>query len=280
MSGDRRSEHARARGFRWWVARILPALGLTLAGCAPHVVRVAELVPVVRAERYRAALAVREARGAAVDAQLLLWAEVPNTSRLPGAEGRLLLAGPDAFRLRVGSLFGTALDLGGRGDSLSAYVPSRRQGMALDARRDSLGILHPGGLAFRVLSAAWRPPDAAWSTAVWRDTLLCVSWLEEADTLEIAIGSDGLPARATLVRPGGAAVRATYRSWDRASGTPWPVLLDVDELNGGFRVTCKVSRLRFPARTESMRLGVPIPAGAERLTLTALRRALERLGSL
>lgn len=258
------------------------ALGLVLAtaGCAPHLIRVAELAPAVRAERYRAALAEREARGAAVDAQLLLWAEVPAASRLPGAEGRLLLAGPDAFRLRVGSLFGTALDLGARGDSVSAYVPSRRRGLAVDARRDSLGILHPGGLAFRALSGAWRPPDDAWARSAWRDTLMWVWWMEDADTLGVAIGSDGLPAWASLTRSGGAGVQVTYHAWDRSTGTAWPAHFEFEDRNGGFRLACKVSRVRFATAPDLARLVVPIPPGTERMTLAGLRRALERLGGM
>jgi hypothetical protein len=256
-----------------------PALPLVVVGCAPHLVRVVELAPALRAERYRTALAAREARGVAVDAAVLLWAELPSASRLPGAEGRLLLAAPDAFRLRVGSLFGTALDLGAQGDSFSAYVPSRRKGLTLDARRDSLGIVKPGGLAFRALSAAWRPPESAWPSATWRDTLLWVSWLEEADTLALSVGSDGLPVSASLIRPDGGGVDVTYRAWDRSSGTAWPARVDFEERNG-FRLTCKVSRVRFAAQADRSRLMVPIPPGAERLTLAGLRRALERLGGL
>jgi hypothetical protein len=269
----------RGGGLRGVVTPVVLAL-LGIAGCAPHLVRVAELAPALRAERYRTALAEREARGAAVDAELLLWAELPSASRLPGAEARLLLAAPDAFRLRVGSLFGTALDLGARGDSLSAYIPSRRQGVVLDARRDSLGILHPGGLAYRALSAAWRPPESAWATASWRDTLLRVWWLEQEDTLAIAVGSDGLPAWATLSRPGGGGVQVRYRAWDRSHGPSWPARFDFEDRGGGFRLTCKVARVRFPSRPDSLRLAVQIPAGAQRLTLASLRRALERLGWL
>lgn len=256
------------------------AVLVAATGCAPRLVRLPELTAALNAERYRVALAQREARGAAVDAELLLWAEVPSASRIPGAEGRLLLAGPDAFRLRIGSLFGTALDLGARGESLSAYVPSRRKGLALDAGRDSLGILRPGGLAFRALSAAWRPPESAWPHASWRDTLLRVWWLEDGDTLAIGVGSDGLPAWATLTRPGGEGVQVKYRAWDRSTGVAWPSRFDFEDHGAGFRLTIKVARVRFPARPDSLRLAVPIPAGAERLTIAGLRRALERLGGL
>jgi hypothetical protein len=267
----------RAGDARWWWAWW--AATLLLSGCAPHLVRVSELAPQLRTERYRAALTAREARGAGVDAQVLLWARLPNTSRLPGAEGRLLLAAPDAFRLRVGSLFGTALDLGARGDTLAAYVPSRRKGMILDARRDSLGITAPGGLAYRALSATWRPPEAAWEHTAWRDTLLEVTWLEKEDSLAVAVGSDGLPVWATLTRPDGR-VRVQYHAWDRSNGTAWPSWFDFEEQEGGFQLTCKISRFRFLARPEPARLAVPIPADAGRLTVASLRRALERLGGL
>jgi len=261
------------------VARAAPIL-LLLAGCAPDRRPVAPLDPATREQRYRVGLAGRTARAVAVDAEVLLWAEAPAGSRLPGAEARLLLAAPDAFRLRVGSLFGTALDLAGRGDSLTAYVPSRRRGLALDAHRDSLGVGRPGGLAFRALTATWRPPEPAWGDARWADSLLRVSWVEEGDTLALAVGSHGLPSWASLRRPDGPGVRIDYEGWERGSGVAWPVRLTIHELDGAFRLSCKVSRVRFPGRPEDLRLSVAIPPDAVRLTLAELRRALERLGTL
>jgi hypothetical protein len=262
------------------VAATAIAIALLLGGCAPHLVRVAEIEASLSAARYRAALAERETRGVSVDAELLLWGHVPSATRIPGAEARLLLAGPDAFRLRVGSLFGTALDIAARGDSLSAYVPARRTGLRLDAARDSLGLLGPGGLGFRALSGAWRPPPEAWEAASRHDALLRVTWLEDADTLAVAVGSDGLPAWASLTRPGGTGVRIDYRAWDRSAGLAWPARFDFTDLAGGYRLECKVARVRFPSRPDPLRFSVPIPADAERLTLAGLRRALERLGSL
>jgi hypothetical protein len=253
---------------------------IAVIGCAPLRVPIAPIEPVRRVERYGAALERREARGTAVDAQVLLWAESPVGTRLPGAEGRLLLAAPDAFRLRVASLFGTALDLGARGESLSAYVPSRRRGMVLDAIRDSLGVVRPGALAFRALSATWRPPDGAWRSAAWDDSLMRVWWLEDGDTLALAVGSAGLPAWASLARTNGAGIRVDYRAWDMGSGVAWPGTFVIEDRGGAFRLSCKVSRVRFPARADSLRLAVPIPAGVVPMTLAQLRRALERLGTL
>jgi len=259
----------------------LAATAMVVAtGCAPMRVPIAPIEPVRRVERYGVALERREARGRAVDAQVLLWAESPVGTRLPGAEGRLLLAAPDAFRLRVASLFGTALDLGARGESLSAYVPSRRRGMVLDAIRDSLGIERPGALAVRALAATWRPPDDAWRSAAWDDSLMRVWWREDGDTLAVAVGSAGLPAWASLARPNGAGIRVEYRAWDLSSGVAWPSRFVIEDRAGAFRLSCKVSRVRFPARADSLRLAVPIPAGVVPMTLAQLRRALERLGTL
>jgi hypothetical protein len=253
---------------------------IAAAGCAPHRVVPGALEPTLRSARYRVALERREARGNAVDAQLLMWAEAPAGTRLPGVEGRLQLAGPDAFRLRVASLFGTAIDLGAHGESLSAFIPSQRRGVRLDASRDSLGIARPGGLAFRALTATWRPPDQAWRSPAWDDSLMRLWWLEGGDTLAIAVGSGGLPARATFRRPGGTDLLIEYLAWDLSSGVAWPARFTVVDRDGAFRLACRLSRVRFPVVSDSLRLTVPIPAGAVQLTVADLRRVLERLGTL
>jgi hypothetical protein len=253
---------------------------LALAGCAPRIVQVPELVPATRMARYDAALRQREAKGTAVDARVLLWAEVPAGERLPGAEGRLLLAGPDAFRLRVASLIGTAIDLGARGESLAAYVPSRRRGMTIDAPRDSLGVDRPGSLVFRAVTGAWRPPERAWEEATWRDSLLDLRWPEGDDTLALAVGSHGLPVRASLARADGATISVDYGGWDRTQGLAWPQRFTVSDDARRFRLACRVTRLRFLARADSLRIAVPIPRGTVRLTPSELRRMLERMGAM
>jgi hypothetical protein len=260
--------------------RALATLTLALAaGCAPHVTQLpgpdAAQVP----ERYRVALAARTARAAAADLALVMWAEAPPGHKLPGAEGRLLLAAPDAFRLRVASLFGTALDLGVRGESLIATVPSRRQAVSLDAVRDTLGIANPGRLAFRTLAAAWQPPAAAWEGAVARGAMLELSWCEGGDTLALTIDRDGKPAHATYTRAEGSGVRVDYQGWDGSGGVSWPARFTIADLDGNFRVACKVSRVRFVASVDSLRLRVPIPPDFEPLTVAELRRTLERMGA-
>jgi hypothetical protein len=254
------------------------AAALILASCVPHVVRPPELDRDSRAARYREALAAREGRGVAVEAQVSLWAETERAD-LPGAQARLALAAPDAFRLRVQSLFGTALDLGGRGDSLTAYLPPKRVGLALDASADSLGVSAPGALVFRALSAAWRPPAPAWAESRWEDSLLAVRWVELGDSLEMSVGAQGLPVSLTVHRADGFVGRARYRAWDRTSGVAWPSWMELEDGRASLRLTCKVRSLQFPAHPDRDRLAVRLPAEASRLTLAQLRRAIERWGS-
>lgn len=252
-------------------------LGLALASCAPHLVHPPSLDRDDRRARYVARETERGARAMAVEAQAVLWVEL-DRGNLPGAQARLVLASPDAFRVRVQSMFGTLIDLGGRGDSLTAYMPPRRVGMELDATLDSLGVREPGALFFRALSGTWAPPASAWQDAVWRDSLLAVRWLEEADTLEMAVGSGGLPAWVSLSRPDGFVGRALYRGWDQGSGLAWPNWIELEDPRGSFKVTCKLQNLQFPRYSDPARLVVALPSGAERITMDQLKRAIERAG--
>jgi len=263
---------------RTFATRTVAACALAaLAGCAPRLAVHPDLVLDERAARYRTALAERQAPETMVDASLVVWTEL-GERRLPGVEAQLLLAAPDAFRFRVGSLFGTALDLAARGDSLVAYVPSRRTGTRLDATRDSLGLLNPGSLGFRALAAAWSPPEAAWAAGAAEDSLWRITWLEDGDTLRLAVGTSGLPVWASLTRPGKPEVRAGYRGWNAGHATTWPDIVEIEEAGGRVRVVYRVSQVRFPQR-DAARLAVRIPPGAATLTVDELRETIERLGA-
>jgi hypothetical protein len=259
--------------------RLLTATALAaLVGCAPRLATRPEITVDERAVRYRADLAERQAPDNMVDASLVVWTEL-GERRLPGVEAQLLLAAPDAFRLRVGSVFGTALDLGARGDSVVAYVPARRTATRLDAARDSLGLVRPGALGFRALAAAWDPPPPAWEAgALEQDSLWRVTWLEDGDTLRVAVGTSGLPAWASLTRPGKPSVRAAYTGWNRAHEVAWPDVVEIEEDGGRVHVQYRVSRVRFPD-LDPARLAVRIPPGAATLTLEELRDTIERMGA-
>src|SRR6185503_7926488 len=96
--GDRR-----ARAMTRRVLRILAlaTLGAALGSCAPHLVSPPELSLETREARYTLALAARERAATAVEADVVAWAVLSGDRDLPGAQAKLLLATPDAFRLRV-----------------------------------------------------------------------------------------------------------------------------------------------------------------------------------
>ncbi len=264
------------RGLLRWFA--VASLGVWLGSCAPHLVSPPELSLETREARYTQALAARERAATAVEADVVAWAVLAGDRDLPGAQAKLLLATPDAFRLRVSSPFGTALDLSGRGDSLTAYVPPRRAGLQLSDAGDSLGLREPARFVVRSLGGLWRPPAQAWRSATWRDTLLETRWEDGEDSLTVAIGSSGRPATVTIAREG-RGVRVRYEGWEGGRGAEWPSRLTIDDLQDRGHITFVVRNVRFAETPDRSRLSVRIPADASRVTLTELRRALERLSA-
>jgi len=251
-----------------------------MASCAPHRLAPPALDPIRSEARYRATLGAREALAAALDAEASAWVRGRPLGDLPGVHARLALGAPDAFRVRVESLFGVALDFAARGESLECFVPGRRLGVALDAVADTLGLRSPGSLGFRVLSATWDPPEAAWREAKIEDALLVARWEEEGDSLVLGVGSDGLPRWAALRRPGRGSVRARYRAWETVERTSWPTQVEFEDGEAGLRLTLKLTRVWRNPRPGPERLAVRIPPDAERLEWPAVRRALERARGL
>jgi hypothetical protein len=239
----------------------LVALAALAASCAPHRLELPRVETGERRALYLTALAARERAGAAVDAELTVWTRVEGAGALPGATGSVALAAPRAFRIRIASLFGTALDLAARADSLTAVLPGRRTAVAADAAADSFGVADPGGLGVRLLSAAWRPPDDAWAGAVAVESLLVVRWAERRDSLALAIDGSGLPRSVTLTRRDGGEWRARYDSWSRESGAAWPAVIECADRDQRMEVTIKLDRVRFRARPDPARLAVRIPGG-------------------
>lgn len=250
---------------------------LLAASCAPRLAVPPRLDVEERLGRHRAALAERRDRAAFVAASLVLWAE-RGERRLPGAQADLFLAAPRGVRLRVASSFGTAFDLGMAGDSLTAYVPAWRRGLALAAAADSLGLRSPAERLVRALSATWDPPHEAWRGAAWSDSLLRLAWVEDGDSVAVLLGAAGLPRRARLWRPGEIALRADYVAWDRGSGTAWPTQVELEDELRDLRVVARASQLRFRERPDREHLAVRLPPGAEPLSLAELRAVLDRLG--
>lgn len=261
-------------------APVAVLLAMVAASCAAHRVAPPALDTGSAAARYAGALARREAMGGAVDAEVSAWLRGDAVGDIPGMHATLAVSGPDAFRLRVDSMFGVALDCAAHGDSLAAYVPARRVGIRLDAAVDSLGLRSPGALGYRVLSASWRPPAAAWALATTQDSLRVVSWEEAGDSLSIAIGANGLPRIARFHRRPGVSVRATYRGWTFVEGAAWPAMVELQDEAGRFKLILRLTRVWRNQHPAPERFVVRIPDGAERLEWSQVRRAIERARGL
>lgn len=258
-------------------ARALLAAIFALTSCAPH--RQAALPPLASGAReavFREALARREALGRAVDAEVTLWGRSQNAGAWPGVTGALMLAAPDAVRLRVASWFGTAFDASARGDSVVAVLPARRLGLAVDATRDALGLRRPGAVGFRLFTATWHPPDSAWASQVGSEGALVLRWTEEGNSLRLGVGPDGLPGGLTLTRGDSVRIQVSYGGWMRHDGVAWPSSIELGDGDGAWTLRCRVERARFRARPRARRPVLRLPAGTEALEWPAFRRELER----
>jgi hypothetical protein len=229
--------------------------------------------------RYLAQLAAREARAAGVSETAVLW---PRTAglcdtcparRLPGVQASLALGWPDLFRVRVDSFFGTALDLSLAGDSLRAYAPAQHAAVLLDAERDSLGVSRPGGLAVRLLSAAWRPPSDSWPAAAGSRML---RWSEGDDSVLVGLDDHGRPELVELRRGAGAGLRVVYEGWASVSGVMWPTSIRMGSIRGDFEIRSRISAVTFGAG-RALRLAARIPVDADLVGRERLMRWLRRL---
>jgi len=260
------------------VAVLAIGAALLAGSCAPHHVTPPVLEPGAREAAYRAELARRESLGAAVDAEVTVWLRSSRSGSWPGVTTFLALEAPDAFRLRVESMFGTGLDVVVRGDSATGWMPARKLGLVVDATHDSLDVNDPGGLGFRAWSAAWRPPEEAWRDAAFADSMLTVRWSELGDSLVLSIESNGLPARVTWSRDGGPPAEVRYRAWMSGEGTPWPSWLEFHNPGGTLTGTARVERVRFHS-TAPGRMTVKLPKDVKRLDWEHFRSALARVAA-
>jgi hypothetical protein len=258
------------------------ALLLALASCAPRPAGPPPLDAGGRLARFRAELAAREQRARMATGEATLWPRGPAACdscapvRLPAVQADLVVAAPETFRLRVRSAFGTAVDVGLRGDSLFAHAPGPGLAFALDAVRDSFGPPAPGRLAARLVAALWRPPAVA--VATWGETGLELRWREDGDSLAVTLDAAGLPAGAWWRREGGPRARVRYTRWETTDGVRWPMAWSLDGGGGGPGLECRLQRVAFASRPDVARLAVRLPDGAALLDADGARRLLGALG--
>jgi len=249
---------------------VLTGALLTFPGCAPRPGAPAEVSADLVRSRFAAALAERDRRGRAADAEVTIWAR---TNRpWPAASGFVFLAGPDTVRLRLDSAFGTALDGAARGDSLRARLPARRLALAADARRDGMGIDRPGRLLYQLLAADWRPSPEAWGRAERAPGGLTTRWSEHGDSLALAVGGEGLPRELELALARGTRVRVRYTAWRGRGREAWPARIEIVERRWSARF--QIERTRFHDEPVPGRLVVRAAAGDRTLGWEEFRRTL------
>jgi hypothetical protein len=253
-------------------------LALLASSCAPTLRAPERLDPSTLSVRHERQRAARETLVAAARMEATAWIEGDTFGRLPALQLDVALAAPDRVRTRFGSLFGTALDLLVRGDSLSAYVPPRRMAFEVASLEESLGVRLPGAWACRAFGATWRPVDARWMR-VSEDSLWHAAWLEGSDSLAMALDSRGLPVSVELRAGGGRRLTVGYPAWNWSEGQAWPARIEIEEGSGAFRATLRIDRVRFLPEPDPQWMALAIPASAERLDWEALRGAIARFGA-
>jgi hypothetical protein len=256
------------------------AIAVVLASCTPAP-RGGPGAPDLRdlATRYRAQRDAREERLAAVRIEATTWIDAASIGRLPAVQLDVALVRPDHVRARVASLFGTALDLLVRGDSLTASVPPRRMGVELGSLQDSLGIRRPGEWACRALAATWDPRGARWVTGA-ADSLRHASWAEEGDSLRLDVDSKALPVAVVLRSTEGRTLTIRYPAWQWIETTAWPSRIEIEDAAAGVQVALRVDRVRFEHQADPQWMVLVVPASAQRLDWRSLREALARMGGV
>jgi hypothetical protein len=229
--------------------------------------------------RCLSAMTQRERRARAASLLAGLWLRTQGDEPLPAVSARVVLRGPDAFRLRIESAIGTALDLSARGDSLAAFLPGGRVGIETPTAGESLGVRDPGWLGARLWSASWRPPAEAWRAMTMDGGDPVVRWREADDSLSMSLDAQGRPTRVTLARRDKAPVRVEYVRWQSWEGTSWPAHFECRDDRGTFHLTCRVENAHFPTGVEPSRVTLTLPDDVERINREQLMSLLERLTS-
>src|SRR5207247_3087083 len=115
-------------------------------------------------------------------------------------------------------------------------------------------------------------PSDAWARARWGYSLAVIRGPDLGDWLEMTVGSNGLPAWISVKRGQSAALSVRYRSWLAVENVAWPGVITFEDGAGTWSLSCRVARLRFDPHPDRERLSLRLPAGAEHLTVSDLKR--------
>lgn len=251
--------------------------GVTLAGCAPLAPPPPRLEGVPIEARFAARLAERNTRVAVAEGEYSVWARRPGSKDPPGVSVRVRLIAPDAFRVRVDALLGTAIDASARRDTLVLDAPIFGIAAVTDAGEDRSSRQDIGGWAWRALSATWSPPPGAWASGAPEDSTWRVSWVDAGDSLALDVAPSGLPRSAHVALAGGGGIGIRYERWATWDGVLWPARIVAADDAGRLGLTLQPSSLALKARDASARQTLRVPAHATRMSRAKLLGWIERL---
>lgn len=249
--------------------RLVLFLALALGACAPPPPGSLEALEVIArrgAER-------REQRYAVCDARGILRIDGSATGKLPGVTLRVRVASPDRARLQVSWLLGTLADVAVRSDSLIAWVPADRLGLAFGGLADTLGVREPARFLAQALSASWVAPRAAWRAATLDSTQgVSLTWSGAAgEAWTMRVDHDGRPAEVTVARES-RSVSAKVSGWQGRGIDAWPSRLELSEGAGRLRARLELTDLHAAKRARASWFALMPPDDARTLTLPDLQR--------
>jgi len=250
-----------------WRAAGVALAALTFAGCAP----LAPAGPPALegpdvASRFALRLHERRERAAVVEGDYAAWLRRSGDKGLPGITVRTRLVAPDAFRLRVDALIGSAVLAQAHRDTLAVEAGALGMSAITDAAGDRSPRQNIGRWLWRVLAADWSPPEGAWNRGTQADSSWVVRWYEDGDSLTLAVRPDGLPAAVAIRPPGGGTVRIAYERWAPQGDVRWPDRIVATDGSGRLHVRLQAQALSLRASGAGVSPVVRVPAGAQRFT--------------
>jgi hypothetical protein len=211
------------------------------------------------------------------EARAVLRLETPSTGRLPAVELHARLASPDRARLQARWVLGTLVDAVLAGDTLRAWMPSRRLGLDLPGFGDTLGVPEPARVLRQALAASWPAPREAWRHAVADSAGASLAWSEDGRDWTMRVDRAGRPSQVTWSRAGkGLVVR--YAGWRGAGSRAWPSRIELADPAGGFRLQLALENVRPLKRASPAWFALQLPEGVRPFGFDDLRRALAARG--
>ncbi len=251
-------------------AGLLVAALAAAPGCAPPPPP-ASLEPLEARSRLHAERRERRVRVCEVLAALRL--ETATTGRLPAVSVAARLASPDRARLQARWVLGTLVDLVLSGDTLRAWMPSRRLGLELPGLSDTLGLPEPARVLRQAIAASWPAPRDAWRRAEADSAGASLTWSEAGEDWTLRVDRAGRPREVSWSRAG-KGLRVRYPDWRGRGSGAWPTRIELADPGGAFRLQVSLEDVRPLRRASPAWFSLALPAGVPPFGFEDLRRAL------